>query len=265
MLYLNESHKGRTRVIVGFFVVTCFFFSYVCIATVAASTKDAPSFTDDVAQVLNLSNGDKLQYLAYYPKGFDSGTLKKYPLVVALHGGISSDPSLLNVSGAGLAKRASAGEALPFVLIAPFNPHARKFWVERDIMELVDYFRAQGFVDSRRVHLTGYSRGAFGAWTIAMQNPGVFASLVAVCGATPEPYHVWIEPELPVWVFHGAKDTAIPLEESAEFVDRLKARGKEVKFTVYPELSHNAWDKAYADPQLVNWIMSQKRKTVSSK
>ena len=237
------------------FVITLLFFLPIA----SAESNQSLDSTQRAAKSLLLKDGSLLEYLVYYPKGFKHDASKAYPVVFALHGGIHSDPSLYKVSGAGLTKRAAEGEKFPFVLVAPFNSARQKFWVESDIMALVEHFRAKPYIDDKRLHITGYSRGAYGAWSVVMQNPGVFASLVAVCGATAEPYHVWIDKELPIWVFHGEQDKAIPFEESAELVERLRNKGQDIKFTVYPELEHEIWDTAYNEPDLISWILSQSR------
>jgi predicted peptidase len=69
----------------------------------------------------------------------------------------------------------------------------------------------------------------------------------------------WIK-DLPVWAFHGAKDTVVPLEESSRLVEALKKNGNErVKFTVFPEASHDSWTPAYSDPALYEWLLSHAR------
>ena len=67
--------------------------------------------------------------------------------------------------------------------------------------------------------------------------------------------------EIPTWVFHGAKDTAVPLQRSIEMVDALEAAGGNVRFTVYAEAGHvEAWEYAYGDPELWDWLAKQRRK-----
>jgi len=40
----------------------------------------------------------------------------------------------------------------------------------------------------------------------------------------------------------------------------LKAAGNEVRFTEYAGVGHNAWDRAYADPALWDWLLAQRRR-----
>ena len=61
----------------------------------------------------------------------------------------------------------------------------------------------------------------------------------------------------PVWIFHGDADPAVPVEESRKMAEALKAAGANYKYTEYPGVGHNSW-KAYAEPELVPWLLAQK-------
>jgi predicted peptidase len=61
----------------------------------------------------------------------------------------------------------------------------------------------------------------------------------------------------PVWVFHGDADLAVPVTESRNMVEALKAARGDVRYNEYPGVGHNSWDKAYAEPELFSWLMSQ--------
>jgi enterochelin esterase-like enzyme len=37
----------------------------------------------------------------------------------------------------------------------------------------------------------------------------------------------------------------------------LKADGADVRYTEYPGVDHNSWDKAYAEPELMIWLLSK--------
>ena len=64
---------------------------------------------------------------------------------------------------------------------------------------------------------------------------------------------------LPFWVFHGAKDPTVPIAQSQEMVDALKAAGADVRFTIYPEAGHDSWTETYNNPELYSWLLSHKR------
>ena len=64
---------------------------------------------------------------------------------------------------------------------------------------------------------------------------------------------------IPIWVFHGAQDTTVPLSESQRMVDALKACGSDVRFTIYFQAGHDAWTQTYESQELYNWFLGHVR------
>ena len=64
----------------------------------------------------------------------------------------------------------------------------------------------------------------------------------------------------PVWVFHGGADPVVPVTESRKMVEAIKAAGGSVRYNEYEGIGHNSWDKAYAEPEIFRWMLSQKLK-----
>jgi predicted peptidase len=93
-----------------------------------------------------------------------------------------------------------------------------------------------------------------------MKFPDKFAAIAPICGGG-DANAVCAIRNLPVWVFHGAKDNVVPIENSEEMVTALKACGGNVKFTVYPEAGHNSWAAAYNNHKLYDWFLSHRRST----
>jgi predicted esterase len=65
-----------------------------------------------------------------------------------------------------------------------------------------------------------------------------------------------------VWHSHAIeamRDDVVPLAGDQAMVQAVRAAGGRVKFTVYPEIGHNAWDPAYADPALYDWLLALRR------
>jgi len=53
-----------------------------------------------------------------------------------------------------------------------------------------------------------------------------------------------------------ARDPAV--SESRNMIAALKRRVGNVRYTEYPGVGHDAWDRAYADPNLAHWMLEQK-------
>lgn len=146
------------------------------------------------------------------------------------------------------------------MILAPQNPHRKKWWNTKALMQLLDTIVENNQVDKKRIYLTGLSRGGGAAWEMAVQYPEKFAALAVVCGMTPLPYAAWLDENMPIWVFHGEDDKSIPISESETMVAKLKSMGYNVRFTRYAGVGHDSWVKAYNTEELYEWFIQQKRK-----
>ena len=124
---------------------------------------------------------------------------------------------------------------------------------------LLDDVMAKYKVDKDRVYVTGLSMGGYGTWALAAAHPKRFAAIVPICGGG-NPADAAKLKDLPIWVFHGAKDRAVPLARSEMMVKAIKKAGGNPKFTVYPEAGHDSWTESYDNPELYTWLLKQKRK-----
>ena len=114
-------------------------------------------------------------------------------------------------------------------------------------------------VDARRVYVTGGSMGGFTTWQLACAHPDWFAAAVPVCGGGQE----WFASRLkgmPVWAFHGLLDETVPVEESVRMARAAQKAGADVRLTIYPDVRHEAWERAYADDAMWAWLFAQTRK-----
>jgi len=130
----------------------------------------------------------------------------------------------------------------------------------------LDDVEAHYAVDAERVSVTGISMGGYGTWLLALQSPGRFAAAVPVCGGLDRAAmmtHAQAARRLatlPQWVFHGDADPIIPVGESRAMVSALEAAGAPVRYTEYAGVQHNSWDRAYAEPQLMPWLLRMERR-----
>jgi dienelactone hydrolase len=71
---------------------------------------------------------------------------------------------------------------------------------------------------------------------------------------------------LPIWTFHAEDDGVVPVAGTREIVAALKTAGSTVKYTEYPKamgINHGSWVPAGKNPELVKWVFSQAKATVS--
>jgi predicted peptidase len=199
----------------------------------------------------------KMKYLLYLPKDYDAK--QSFPLLLFLHGAGERGDDLNALKVYGPPKMIESGQDLPFIVVSPVCPVGKTFeTLTSDLTVLLDEIVEKYKVDQDRIYATGLSMGGFGTWALAVSTPNRFAAIAPICGGG-DPRSARRIAHVPAWVFHGAKDTTVPLERSEKMVEALKQSGGNVRFTVYPNTGHNSWIEAYADPELYEWLLQQKR------
>jgi predicted peptidase len=199
-------------------------------------------------------------YLLYLPENYEEKSDKKWPLILFLHGSGEQGDNVELLKKYGIPNIVESITDFQFIVVSPQCPNDTKWVFQTDALnEFLDYVLSNYNVDLDRVYLTGLSLGGHGTYKLAAEHPEKFAAIAPVCG------HQYLEgvdsiKTLPVWVFHGAKDTVINVKESEEMVDALKVLGCDVRFTVYPEAHHDSWTETYNNLELYNWFLNHKKK-----
>jgi predicted peptidase len=214
-----------------------------------------------------ISRSGEMKYLLSVPKEYDAQGAKRWPLMLFLHGAGERGTNVQRVAIHGPPKLVKAGKNFPFIIAAPQCAEGER-WQNESLLKLLESIMAEYKVDAGRVYLTGLSMGGYGTWKLALAYPEKFAAIVPICGGGE-----YIDAllanrtkaaalrSLPVWAFHGAKDTVVPLEESERMVNALKKVGvQDVKLTVYPEAQHDSWTETYNNPELYEWLLKHERK-----
>lgn len=234
------------------------FGTFICLCglTVSALAQPTTSSRQAAKHFEGTDANAKLEYLLFLPQGYET-TDQRWPLMLFLHGAGESGTNLDRVKIHGPPKIVESKPDFPFILVSPQCP--RRGWNVEALNALLDEVVAQYRVDKDRVYLTGLSMGGYGTWSLGAAHPEKFAALVPICGGG-NPANAAKLAQLPIWVFHGAKDPTVPIARSKEMVEALKAAGGNPKFTVYPEAGHDSWTETYNNPELYKWLLEQKRR-----
>lgn len=204
---------------------------------------------------VKIKNQTKINYLLYEPKNIEG----EVPLLVFLHGGGEGGDDIENVKKNGPPLLIENGKEFPFYVLSPQNPYVKGFWDDRIVMELVNNIVSKYNIDKNRIYLAGLSRGGYGAWRLAMNNPDRFAAMLVICAAcSPTVYAGWVK-DIPIWIFHGEKDNVVPVSESMKMADALKAVGADIKLTLYPEANHDSWTKTFNNDEVYEWLLKHSK------
>ena len=204
-----------------------------------------------------------IHFLLHLPKSYGADKVKKWPVIVFLHGSgeRGSDINLVKVHGP--PKLVEKDPEFPFIVVSPQCPSGER-WTPKILSGMLDEVVAKYSADQTRIYLTGLSMGGSGTWDWAAAEPQRFAALVPICGRGDTRTADTIK-HLPMWVFHGAKDSPASVVAAEEIVKAVEKAGGKPKFTVYPDAGHDSWTMTYNNPELYKWLLEQKRPPTETK
>lgn len=214
----------------------------------------ARSFSRELPGKTCLKN---LKYLLFLPECYkEKEKERRWPLILFLHGAGERGTDLEIVKKNGIAKIVEEVADFPFITISPQCPEDSRWNEQAEILILLlEEIEETYNVDPQKIYLTGLSMGGYGTWLLAAQYPKKFAAIAPVCGGG-DPQWAPILKDIPIWAFHGAQDDIVPLEQSQIMVRAVKEQGGNIRFTVYPDVGHDSWVKAYDDPDLYQWFLT---------
>ena len=219
-------------------------------------------------------NGSAHKYVVYLPETWSAQA--SWPVILFLHGSGERGSEGMDQTQIGLpAAIRLHPERWPFVVVMPQVPFNHHHWTDPDMMQTamaaLEAETREFHGDPERTYLTGLSLGGYGVWEMARTFPHTFAAVVPVSGGIFWSYapQRWQDPELPAeyaravgrtpaWLFHGADDPLVLPKQSAIMFEALKAAGGSVRFWEFAGIKHNAWDKAYGNPDLPKWLLAHR-------
>lgn len=233
------------------------------------------------AHVFETASGESIPYRLLKPQDYDSDRL--YPLVLFFHGYGESGSDNKQQLRHSVGVFGAAQKVHPCFVVVPQcpkkGPAERWGWADmhpRDLLmgkrppkemgkalsqtlELLRSLQREYPVDPNRLYVTGISMGGFGTWDLIARKPTMFAAAVPVCGGG-DPRAAKELIRTPVWAFHGAEDRVVIPDFSRRTIEAMRKAGGSPKYTEFPGVGHNAWDPAFATPELLPWIFSQARR-----
>jgi predicted peptidase len=202
--------------------------------------------------------GQLRNYALYVPPIYSPN--RKWPLIVFLHGiGERGDDGLLQTTVGIYPAVQRDPDRFPCLILMPQCPVDRMWTAAMEHIDAaIEQTLSEYRVDSARIYLTGLSMGGFGAWEYGARNNTKFAALLPICGGGRESNASRLT-KLPIWAFHGAADPVVKPDASRRMVEAVKAARGTVSYTEFPGVGHNSWDKAFGDPEVIRWLLEQRK------
>ena len=224
--------------------------------------------------------GQTRGYQVFVPK--HDASAAPLPIILFLHGSgeRGSDNEVQATVGLPAYVRKHMDD-FPAIVVIPQAPNDSEWTEDAGPIALaaLDAATREFHGDAKRTYLTGLSMGGYGTWELALQQPTRYAALVPICGGltvdwtdkrptmqahsvadSQDPFAATAQAlkNVPTWIFHGAKDDAVPPAQSRRMYAALQAaHAPNAHYTEFPDANHNSWDPAYATPELWTWLFQQ--------
>jgi acetyl esterase/lipase len=200
------------------------------------------------------------KYALYVPQGYDGS--RPFPAVLFLHGSGERGDDGIKGGQIGLGAAILAHpERFPALVVLP---QASKTWQAdsddaKAALAALDDVTATYKVDPSRVALTGLSMGGSGTWSIASAHPEKFSAILPICGRG-KPEDVGTIKGLPACIVVGDEDGLGTVQNARAMAQAIRDAGAMVQQIEYRAVGHNSWDRAYDDPQLIEWLITERKK-----
>jgi predicted peptidase len=232
--------------------------------------KEEPPFRK---KIYTDKKGTKMPYRLFVPPGYDSS--KKYALIFWIHGGSGrgsnneAQISNENEKGSHVWITADNQATFPALVLAPQCPE-RGNWSSPEFnevsgplqlaMEIFALVQKDYSIDPDRIYLAGQSMGGVGVWALLQTYPELWAGAVVV-SSYDNFTNVRAVTRVPLWIFQSEMDMTVPVDLVRQMVKQIKKAGGTPRYTEYHKIKTEVWNEAFAEPQLVPWLASQKRMT----
>jgi predicted peptidase len=227
-------------------------------------------------RVFTDKQGLKMPYRLFVPPSYQSGG--KFPLLLWFHGGSGrgsdneAQISTENEKGSHLWTTPENQAKFPAFVLAPQCAQGEN-WSDPDFneitpplqraLDILAQVQKDFSIDPDRIYLAGQSMGALGVWSLLQKYPQKWAAALVVASYDNFTNAAGIS-RVPLWIFQGDADRSVPVELVRQMVQQLKKAGGQPRYTEYRKVEHEAWQRAFVDPELVSWLSAQSLHSVAT-
>jgi len=186
----------------------------------------------------------------------ETDSVKKFPLVVFLHGASLCGHDLYRVRRYGCLNAVQMGRDINAVIIAPQNPGGA--WNPKKISDIMDWTTENYNIDTNRVYVLGMSLGGYGTIDFCATYPEKVSAAMALCGGSSGQGEISNLGKLPLWIIHGTADRRVGISCSKTIVSELEASQNDslLMYTWLKGGSHSALAKLFYMDKTYEWLFS---------
>jgi predicted esterase len=197
-----------------------------------------------------------------FPKTYQAGVTdgKKYPVYIFLHGrgegGTVYDNEYQLAHGGSVFNTATDNGTFDGYLLYAQTTDGTWGNNQFDILkELVTLMATQVKGDLNRILLNGLSAGGYGSWDFMMRYPSLIAGALPMSGiANGNTGGITNFKFTSIWYFQGNLDNSPAPYTAQTVINAIKAAGSNITYTLYPDLGHGTWDRAWSEKDFIPFM-----------
>lgn len=199
--------------------------------------------------------GNEAPLRVYIPAFYHS--LKRYPLVIAVHGGGVDENNYFDSYDHGRIKQVA--ERFEAIVACPRRMGIQWTTEARSIQAAIDRLSSRYSIDESRIYLMGHSAGGALALALAAFSELPLAAVASLAGPFPAMNRTdWPRIALPVFLAGAEGDDIVPISQMLATRDRLVGSGSDVTFRQIDAQDHNQWIAPLFD-ELFTWFLSHRK------
>jgi predicted peptidase len=259
------------------FVFWLLMFAILFVTSGYSKTQDPKFISGFEAKIFAAKQGESLPYRLLRPVSENLQSNQRFPLILFLHGsgerGLDNNKQL-NYIGK-ILEEPTMRQKYPCFVVAPQCP-ANQNWVVKesysgsvpqsaepakplgDTVELIRELSKDLLIDPGRMYVIGISSGGSGVWDLIARYPHMFAAAAPFSGSGDDK-KAYLMVKTPIWAFHGGRDILVNPNTTRIMIQAIRKAGGDPKYTEYPNLFHNTWNKTFHDPEFFQWLFAQKQ------
>lgn len=159
-------------------------------------------------------------------------------------------------------------KSFPGFVLFPQNLNGWDNFAVQDAIRLIRLLIKKYNIDENRIYIEGLSNGGHGLYEALKRAPWLFASAIAMSaiddgfinnqGVAGSISHI------PLWIFQGGKDVNPYPTKTMRYIQQFRNAGASVRYTLYPEIGHGTWNKAFNEPDFFTWMLGQNKSDIHS-
>jgi predicted esterase len=133
----------------------------------------------------------------------------------------------------------------------------------QDMVRIVRLLTAQYKIDQNRIYITGLSIGGYAVYEAMKRASWLFAAALPMSAVWDA--NIFKQNQqarvahIPLWTFQGGKDPRPSPAFTENIINNFRKAGAVVRYSLYADLGHNVWNRAWAQSDYFSWMLSKNK------